>query len=189
MGNSIYVFLKDVLRLPINRQKSGIRRPLTFDILGYHFVPVIKKGARGKYQLVVSAKSWKAFKRKLRELTRKTIPMSFDQRVQRLNRLIRGWLNYFKLANIHGKLKAMDSWLRKRLRYCIWHHWKRPERKRKNLMRLGVNPGDAYAWSRTQVGGWRVAQSPILKTTITLARMKQRGYITMLELYHQIRSR
>jgi len=188
VGNSIYLFLRDVLRQPINREKSGIRRPSTFDILGYHFVPVFKKGARGQYQLVVSAKSRKAFKRKLKELTRKTIPMSFDQRIQRLNRLIRGWLNYFKLANIHGKLQALDSWLRKRLRYCIWHHWKKPERKRKNLMRLGVNSEDAYAWSRTRMGGWKTAQSPILKTTITLARLKRRGYITMLELYHQIRS-
>ena len=187
VGNSIYIFLKDVLRLPINRQKSGIRRPSTFDVLGYHFVPVFKKGVRGQYQLVVSAKSRKAFKRKLKELTRKTIPISFTERIRRLNRLIRGWLNYFKLANIHGKLQALDSWLRKRLRYCIWHHWKKPERKRKNLMRLGVNPEDAYAWSRTRMGGWRVAQSPILKTTITLARMKKRGYIAMLELYHQIR--
>lgn len=187
VGNSVYMFLKDVLRLPINREKSGIRRPSTFDILGYHFVPVFKKGVRGQYQLVVSAKSWKAFKRKLKELTRKTTPMSFGQRIQRLNRLIRGWLNYFKLANIHGKLQSLDSWLRKRLRYCIWHHWKRPERKRKNLMRLGVDQEHAYAWSRTRMGGWRVAQSPILKTTITSARMKKRGYIAMLELYHQIR--
>ena len=186
---SIYLFLRDVLRLPINREKSGIRRPSTLDLLGYHFVPVFKKGVRGQYQLVVSAKSRKAFKRKLKELTRKTIPMSFDQRIQRLNRLIRGWLNYFKLANIHGKLQALDSWLRKRLRYCIWHHCKKPERKRKNLMRLGVDSDDAYAWSRTRMGGWRVAQSPILKTTITLARLKKRGYIAMLELYHPDRCR
>jgi RNA-directed DNA polymerase len=54
-------------------------------------------------------------------------------------------------------------------------------------MRLGVNPEDAYAGSRTQLGGWRVAQSPILKTTITSARMKEGGYVTILELYHQIR--
>jgi hypothetical protein len=39
------------------------------------------------------------------------------------------------------------------------------------------------------MGGWKTAQSPILKTTITLARLKKRGYIAMLELYHHIRSR
>ena len=57
VGNSIYLFLRDVLlHLPINREKSGIRRPSTFDLLGYHFVPVFKKGVKGQYQLVVSAK-------------------------------------------------------------------------------------------------------------------------------------
>ncbi|MCH8569037.1 MAG: hypothetical protein LAT67_12260 [Balneolales bacterium] len=45
--------------MPINREKSGIRHPSTFDIPGYHFVPVFKKGVKGQYQLVVSAKSWK----------------------------------------------------------------------------------------------------------------------------------
>lgn len=46
VGNSIYVFLRDVLHLPINREKSGIRRPSTFNILGYHFVPVFKRGGK-----------------------------------------------------------------------------------------------------------------------------------------------
>nr|WP_226989931.1 hypothetical protein [Cellulophaga baltica] len=61
---------------------------------------------------------------------------------------------------------------RNRLRYCIWHHWKKPERKRKNLIRLGVNQNTAYAWSRTRMGGWAVAQSPILGTTITIKKVK-----------------
>ena len=61
--------------------------------------------------------------------------------------------NYFKLASIHAKLKKMDEWVRNRLRYCIWHDWKKPERKRKNLMRLGVDPDHAYAWSRSRMGG------------------------------------
>ena len=51
---------------------------------------------------------------------------------------------------------------------------KKPERKRKNLIRLGIDHGMAYAWSRTRMGGWAVAQSPILRTTITLVRMKSR---------------
>jgi hypothetical protein len=62
------------------------------------------------------------------------------------------------------------------------------ERKRKNLIRLGVDPDHAYAWSRTRKGGWRIAQSPILGSTITVDRLKSRGYIAMLEYYQQIRS-
>ena len=186
-GNSIFQFLRDCLHLPINREKSGIRRPLTFELLGYAFVSSYEKGSRGKYQLVVSKSKWEKLKAELKAITRKTIPMTFDERIQRLNWLIRGWLNYFKHAAIHGKLKELDGWLRNRLRYCIWHHWKRPERKRKNLIRLGVDPDHAYAWSRTRKGGWRIAQSPILGSTITVARLKSRGYIAMLEYYQQIR--
>ena len=61
-----------------------------------------------------------------------------------------------------------------------------PIEKGKNLIRLGVEQGMAYAWSRTRMGGWAVAQSPILGTTITLERMKRRGYIPLLEIYQQI---
>jgi len=188
VGNGIFKYLKDRLNLPINREKSGIRRPLTFELLGYGFVSSYKKGERGKYQLVVSKKRWETLKEKLKAITRKTIPMTFDERIERLNWLIRGWTNYFKLASIHGKLKKVDEWLRNRLRYCIWHDWKKPERKRKNLIRLGVDPDHAYAWSRTRKGGWRIAQSPILGTTVTVNRLKSRGYISMLEYYQQIRS-
>jgi RNA-directed DNA polymerase len=90
------------------------------------------------------------------------------------------------MGSIHGKLKTLDSWLRNRLRYCIWHDWKKIERKRKNLMRLGVDKHHAYAWSRTRMGGWRVAQSPILVTTITLTRLQKKGYESMLEYYFKI---
>ena len=183
VGNSIYRFLRDRLQLPINREKSGIRRPVTFQVLGYGFVPTYKKGERGKYQFIVKPSKWKEFKQKLKYLTRKTIPMSFDERIARINRLVRGWVNYFKLASIQAKLKKLDEWLRNRLRYCIWHHWKKSDRKRKNLIRLGVDHEMAYAWSRTRMGGWAVAQSPILRTTITVKRLEMRGYVSLLEYY------
>ena len=185
IGNSIYKFLKSKLQLPINREKSGIRRPKDFQMLGFGFVPTYKKGEKGKYQAVVVKQKWQHFKKNLKELTRKTIPMSFDERISRLNLCIRGWINYFKPASIYGKLKKLDEWLRNRLRYCIWHHWKKRERKRKNLIRLGVKPGQAYAWSRTNMGGWAVAQSPILGTTITKQRLAKRGYIAMANYYRK----
>ena len=185
VGNSIYKFLRDQLHLPINKQKSGIRRPKSFKVLGFGFVPTYKKGQKGKYQLVVKPSKWKELKTKLKRLTRKTTPASFDKRIQKINLLIRGWINYFKPASIYAKLKSLDEWLRNRLRYCIWHDWKKPDRKRKNLIRLGVKQGQAYAWSRTRMGGWRVAQSPILGTTITIERLKRRGYISFIEYYQK----
>jgi len=186
VGNNIYKFLKTKLKLSINREKSGIRRPVHFTCLGFGFVPTYVKGERGKYQLVVSEKSWEKLRLKLKIITRKTTPMSFDERIEKLNEVQRGWVNAFRMASIHGKLKELDGWLRNRLRYCIWHHWKKPERKRKNLIRLGVDPEHAYSWSRSRMGGWAIAQSPILGTTITVERLKKRGYVSLLEIYLKI---
>ena len=183
VGNSLYKYLATRLKLPINREKSGLRRPLSFQVLGYGFVPTYKKGDKGKYQFIVKESKWKEFKSKLKYLTKKTIPISFDERITRINRLLRGWINYFKLGAIQGKLKKLDEWLRNRLRYCIWHHWKKPDRKRKNLIRLGIETGKAYAWSRTRMGGWAVAQSPILRTTITVKRLENRGYVSLVKYY------
>jgi len=63
VGNKVYKFLRNKLKLTINREKSGIRRPVHFIVLGFGFVPTYKKGERGKYQLVVSEKSWCRAKR------------------------------------------------------------------------------------------------------------------------------
>jgi group II intron reverse transcriptase/maturase len=183
VGNEIYLFLKEKLKLPINREKSGIRRPSDFELLGHAFVPTYQKGVKGKYQLVVKKNSWDSLKRKLKQITKKTKPYSFEERLKMLAEIWRGWVNNYRLASIQAKLKSLDEWLRNRLRYCIWHDWKKPERKRKNLIRLGVDQDHAYAWSRTRKGGWAVAQSPILITTITLSRLRRKGYESMLSYY------
>jgi len=185
VGNAIYLFLKYKLRLPINRQKSGIRRPNTFKLLGYGFVPIYKKGVKGQYQLIVNKSSWGNLKRKLKAATKKAKPYSFAERLAKLREVFMGWVNNYRLASIQTKLRQLDEWLRNRLRYCIWHDWKKAERKCKNLIRLGISKGQAYAWSRTRMGGWAVAQSPILGTTITVSRLKRRGYESMLDYYRK----
>lgn len=185
-GNRIFKFIEKKLKLPINRDKSGIRKPVQFEVLGYTFVPTYIKGESGKYQLVVSEKGWKSLKQKVKSITRKTSQLSFDERIIKLKEVQRGWLNYFRMGSISGKLGTLDSWIRNRLRYCIWKNWKKPERRRKNLLRLGVDQEHAYSWSRTRMGGWAVAQSPIMKQTITLLRLRKRGYESMLEHYQKV---
>jgi group II intron reverse transcriptase/maturase len=185
-GNEVYLFLRYKLHLPINREKSGIRRPVNFTLLGYGFVPTYVKGEKGKYQLIVSEKGWKTLKVKLKTITRKTTPATFDERIRKLKEVCRGWLQYYRMASIIGKLKDLDGWLRNRLRCCIWKQWKKPERRRKNLIRLGVDLDHAYSHSRTRMGTWAVACSPILKTTITVERLQKRGYEAMFSYYQQI---
>ena len=80
------MFLNKKLKLPINREKSGIRKPVDFKILGYKFVSTYKKGSKGKYQLVVSGKSWEKLKESLKEVTRKTVPRTFAERIAKLKK-------------------------------------------------------------------------------------------------------
>ena len=185
-GNEIYLFLRDKLKLPINREKSGIRRPIEFTLLGYGFASTYRKGEKGKYQLIVGAKGWKNLKEKLKTITRKTTPATFDERIYKLKEVQRGWLQYYRMASIQEKLKDVDGWVRNRLRCCIWKNWKKPERRRKNLMRLGVDLQHAYSYSRSRMGTWAVACSPILRTTITVKRLQQRGYESLLVYYQTI---
>ena len=182
---SITRFTEGKLRLPVNRKKTTVNRPHSVEILGYRFLPTYLK--KGEFAPNITKASLKRLKEKIKTITRKTIPMSFDERMTRLRRLVHGWINYFKLGGIGSRLKQIDNWVRNRLRYCIWHHWKKPIRKRKNLIRLGIPKWQAYAWSNTRMGGWAVACSPILRTTITVDRLKQRGYISFYQYYDQVR--
>jgi group II intron reverse transcriptase/maturase len=171
-------FIEDKLHLKINEDKSQICRPIQYFMLGYGFVPTYKSGEKGKYDLRVNPRSFKQLKQKIKEITRKTSPIPFTERIIRLERLTRGWINYYRFANIVGKLKELDTWVRNRLRYCIWKDWKKPNKRMRSYIRLGVSQGQAYAWSRSRMGGWAVAQSPIMKTTITIKRLEIKGYIS-----------
>lgn len=183
--DAIHGYLKEKLHLPINQEKSGLRRPDEFTILGYSFEAVQGKEC-SEWRLVVSVKRLKSLKEKLKAITRKTLPYSFDTRMKLLKEVQRGWVQYFRLAYMKRPLERLDGWVRNRLRYCIWHSWKKPSCRRKSLIRMGINPIRARQWSHTRMGGWATARSPILKTTITLSRLHRRGYESMLALYESI---
>lgn len=125
IGNEVYLFLRDRLGLQINRQKSGIRHPSNFKVLGHGFTSVYKKGSKGQYQLIVSKSSWDTLKRKLKRVTKKTLGYSFTDRLRAIKLIYQGWINNYRLASIYTKLKKVDEWLRNRLRYCIWHDYER----------------------------------------------------------------
>lgn len=126
-------FLKTKLQLTINTEKSGIRRPINFTLLGFGFVPTYQKGSKNQYQLVVAEKALKKLKERLKSISRKTAPVKLEERIGKIKEVQRGWLNYFRGTSIMGKLRDLDGWLRNRLRYCIWH----PPRRRRSPREKG----------------------------------------------------
>jgi len=182
---SITKFIETKLHLKVNEQKTNICRPINYFMLGYGFVPTYKKGEKGKYNLRVSPKSFKQMKQKVKLITRKTLPLSFEERITKLKAFTRGWVNYYKYAHVSGKLKELDGWVRNRLRYCIWKHWKKPNKRMRSFIRLGIPKGQAYSWSRSRMGGWAIAQSPMMRTTVTIERLKRRGYLSFSEQFQK----
>ena len=182
---SITEFIEQKLKLKVNIQKTSICRPVTFHTLGYNFISTYKKGEKGKYKLRVSPKRFMQMKRKIKEITRKTRPLSFAERIVELNRFMKGWIAYFRYAFMQEKLKDLDVWIRRRLRYCIWKDWKKPNKRMRSYIRMGIRKGIAYAWSRSRKGGWAQACSPMMSTTVTIPRLKRRGYIEFNEHYQQ----
>ncbi|MCB0540499.1 MAG: hypothetical protein KDE33_23485 [Bacteroidetes bacterium] len=142
---------------------------------------------KGKYRLCIAKKSWQRLKAKIKTITRKTTPTPLEERIAKLNELMRGWVHCFKDAAGYQKLKSLDAWIRCRLRYCIWKAWKRPKRRLRAFSQLGVEESWARRFAYSQKGGWAIACSPIMGTTVTEQRLRKRGYIPFLEYYLQVK--
>lgn len=150
---AIQVYLKETLRLPINEEKSGLRRPENFTILGYSFAEASKDVEDREYHLIVSAKRWESLKEKLKEVTRKTKPYPFDLRMTKLKEIQRGWVQYFRLARMGWQLKVLDKWVRNRIRYSIWHNWKKPARRCKKPDPIRCQTSDGSQLESNSYGG------------------------------------
>ena len=101
-------FLEKKLKLQVNEEKTSICRPVKFVILGYCFTSTYKKGEKGKYRLSIAKSSWKTLRRKIKRITKKTSPIPFAERIRRLNRLMWGWLNYFKQV-LRAEINMCDN--------------------------------------------------------------------------------
>lgn len=173
---SVTTFVEKRLKLKVNKTKSGVRRPSKFTILGHSFYK-----SSGEWALRIADKSYQKLKAKIREITRKTRPYAMHTRLRKLSDLTRGWTNYFKLADGRAKLQAIDEWTRRRLRYCHWHNWKRVRTRIRELRKLGLSEDQAFQWACTRKGGWRVANSPILKRTLSNTHLKTIGYRSFIQ--------
>lgn len=179
-------FIEHKLHLKVNPEKTKIVRPVNYCVLGFNFISTYESGHQGKYRLRVCPKAFKELKYKIKTITRKTDPAPIREKTARLNHLMKGWVNYFKDAYMYEKLNGLDTWIRSRIRYCIWKHWKKPDKRMRAYIRMGIPQRTAYAWSRSRMGGWAVALSPMMRTTVTLDRLRRIGYCSFAGYYHKI---
>ena len=83
-------------------------------------------------------------------------------------------------------MQKLDEWLRRRIRMCYWKQWKRIRTKFRNLQKLGATKQKAWEHANTRKGYWRTSNSPILATTITNAKLKKAGLVSLSEVYAKV---
>jgi len=173
---SITRFIEEKLKLRVNQDKSRVDRPWKLKFLGFSFYR--KEEGIG---IRVHPQSIARFKSALKKITSRSNAANIPYRMYKLRQLIVGWVNYYGIADMIRLARALDEWLRRRIRMCIWKQWKKIKTRYKNLKRLGIPKSKAWEYANTRKGYWRIAGSPILTRTLGNDYLKKLGLVSIRE--------
>ncbi|MFJ7918099.1 MULTISPECIES: group II intron reverse transcriptase/maturase [unclassified Lysinibacillus] len=178
---SVQRFVEGTLRLKVNESKSAVDRPWHRKFLGfsfsYHKEPKVR----------VAKTSLQRMKKKIRGITSRKMPFPMEYCIKKLNQYLIGWCGYFALADTPSIFNRLDSWIKRRLRMCLWKNWKKPRTRVRNLIRLKVPYGKAYEWGNTRKGYWRISKSPILHRTLGNSYWESQGLKSLQVRYETLR--
>lgn len=168
---SISKFIERHLKLKVNREKTEVAYIGRLKFLGYGFYI-----SKGKCRLRLHQKTEAKLRRRLKAITSRSNGMGYARRKDILWQYLRGWTEYYSLADMGSKVKEIDQWLRRRIRMCIWKSWKRTKTRVRELIRCGIDKRKVYEWGNTSKGYWRIADSWILHRAISTEAMHRQGY-------------
>ena len=172
-------WIEKKLGLKVNATKSKVTKPTKLKYLGFGFW---KDSKDGLWKARPHKDSIEKFKRKLKQLTKRSWSVTMDYRIMRLNQVIRGWVNYFRMGNMKKVLQKIDERLRTRMRIVIWKQWKTRERRIWGLRKLG-----APMWMAKQSAGFCDHYQAVAKTTglhrISKEILARRGLLSCLDYY------
>jgi RNA-directed DNA polymerase len=177
---SIESFLWKQLRLKVNRDKSAVDRPWKRKFLGYTMT------AHRQPKLRVAPESVKRFRDKVRELACQGRGRSLGWMVERLEPLIRGWVAYFRMAEVKAAFEELDQWLRRRLRCILWRQWKRPHTRAKRLMKLGLERQRAFTSASNGHGPWWNAGASHMNHAVPTRFLRKLGLLSLLEEHRRL---
>jgi len=178
---SITRYLEKKLRLKVNEGKSAVDRPWKRKFLGFSFHK--QKAIKAR----IATKSLKRLKDKIREITNPTWSISMNERIQRLNQYLTGWIGYYALADTPSVLEGLEEWIRRRLRLCLWLQWKRVRTRIRELKALGLKKSQAEEIANTRKGAWRTTKTPHLHKALGNAYWQSQGLMSLTQRYFQLR--
>ena len=174
-------FIEEKLGLKVNMTKSKVDKPQGLKYLGFGFY---FDSRAHQFKAKPHAKSVAKFKKRMKDLTCRSWGVSNSYKVKKLNQLIRGWINYFRIGSMKTLCKELDGNIRFRLRMCIWKHWKTPQNRAKNLIKLGVPKWAAWRTAYSK-GYARVCHASDISQAISNKRLSSFGLISMVDYYTQ----
>ena len=177
---SVTGFLARRLRLKVNLEKSAVARPWTRKFLGYSMT------WNKQPRLKVADASVDRLKAKVREIFREGRGRSLLQVIKELNQLLRGWIQYFRLAETKGIFEDLDKWLRHKLRCQIWRQWKRPFTRAKNLMKRGLEELRAWKSATNGRGAWWNAKASHMNEAFPKSYFDRLGLVSLLDQQRQL---
>jgi len=178
---SVTSFIEGKLKLKVNLSKSAVDRPWKRKFLGFSFT------AHKEPKVRIANESVKRMKNKIRDITSRKIAYPMEYRIKKLNQYLVGWCGYYALADTPSVFRNYDSWIRRRLRMCVWKDWKLPKTKARKLTGLGVSRGKAYEWGNTRKSYWRISKSPILHKTLGNSYWSSQGLKSLVIRYESLR--
>ena len=179
--NNIMPYIEGKLFLKVNRTKSCVAHISKVKYLGYSFYRY-----KGKSRFRVHPKSVTKMKNKIRELTDRSNGWGNEYRALKLTQFIRGWVNYFRMADMKSMLQSNDEWLRHRIRAIYWKQWKKVKTKFKELKKLGVEEEKAWICANMRNGNWYCSGYFVLQTAFNNKKLRELGYPTFTEFYLKI---
>lgn len=179
---SITKFIEKKLGLKVNVEKSKVTRPTQTKYLGFSFW----KNPKGQWKPKPHIKSYQKLVRKLKQLTDRSWSISLDNRIKKINYVVRGWVNYFRIANIKNKITEIDEHLRVRVRVIIWKQWKKTRRKCESLQKLGVPLEIAFNCANTRKGYYQICKTRYIQFAINNERLRKRGLVFLLDQYEKV---
>jgi RNA-directed DNA polymerase len=175
--NSVKEFIEKKLKLRLNIDKSGVSRAHQRKFLGYSFT------FDKKVRIRVPKESVQRFRKKAKEMFRKGRGRNLESFIKEdLNPIIRGWINYFKLAETKQFAEELDSWIRRRLRLILWIQWKRGWTRKEKLMKFGLKEERAVMSSFNRRGSWWNSGASHMNEAIRKKYFDNYGLVTMLEV-------
>ncbi|MEF9880833.1 MAG: group II intron maturase-specific domain-containing protein, partial [Clostridia bacterium] len=131
-------------------------------------------------------KSWKKMKSKLKELSSRRSCQSIRPSLEKIKVYMRGWLNYYGIADMKNRIEELNSWLYHRIRMCIWKQWKKPRTKIRNLLKMGVSKDLAWRASNSRRGYWFTTHTVAINMAMTKERLINSGFYDLATAYQSV---